>query len=101
MHWLHRLISEHVYALLAEEALLAGRSSRPEARKSEQWLDAHRLKQTAITTSTDQKILAQALLAAIALFEEVSRGVAQSRGFSLPDYGPVAAWLRTQLTRLV
>lgn len=100
MHWLHRLISDHLYALLAEEALIAGRPSRPEARKAEKWLDTRRLNQTAITTGPDQSVLAGALLAEITLFEEVSRSVAQSRGFELPDYTPVAAWLRTELGRL-
>jgi hypothetical protein len=100
MHWLHKLIVEHVYALLEEEAWLAGRVARPEALKAEKWLDARRLEQTAIETSPDQRVLARALLAEITLFEEVSRSVAASRGFELPDYTPVAAWLRTELERL-
>jgi hypothetical protein len=100
MHWLHKLILEHVYAVLEEEAWLAGRVARPEALKAEKWLDVRRMKQTEISTSTDQRVLAKALLAEMALFEEVSRNVAQSRGFVLPDYAPVAAWLRTELTRL-
>ena len=78
MHWLHKLVIEHSYALLEEEAWLAGRVARPEALKAEKWLDARRSRQTMIITSLDQKILAQALLAEIDLFEEVSRSVAQT-----------------------
>lgn len=100
LHWLHKLVTDHVYALLAEEARLAGRPARPEARKAEQWLDAKRLAQTDIQTGTDQRGLARALLAQIILFEEVCRSVAGSRGFVLPDYSAVAGWLRTELTKL-
>lgn len=100
LRWYHRELVEHRLALLAEEARHADRASKPEARKAEKWLDARRLEQTAITTSPDQDVLARALLAEMALFEEVSRSVAQSRGFDLPDYTPVAAWLRTELKRL-
>ena len=100
MHWLHKLITDHVYALLAEEARLAGRPARPEARKAEKWLDAKRLAQTAIETGTDPRGLARALLAEMALFEEVCRSVAGSRGFVVPDHATVAAWLRAELTKL-
>ncbi len=100
LRWQHVELTDHVYALLAEEARLAGRPARPEARKAEQWLDARRLVQTEIATGTDQRVLARALLAQITLFEEVSRSVAQSRSFALPDYSAVAAWLRTELTKL-
>ena len=100
MHWLHKLIIDHVYALLAEEARLAGRPARPEARKAEQWLDAKRLTQTAVETSTDQRVLARALLAELTLFEEVSRSVASSRGWEVPDYSAVAGWLRQELSKL-
>ena len=101
MHWLHKLVVEHVYALLEEEAWLAGRVARPEALKAEKWLDAKRLAQTAIETGTDQRVLARALLAEIALFEEVCLSVATSRGWAAPDYTAVAAWLRRELTKLV
>lgn len=100
MHWMHKLITDHVYALLAEEARLAGRPARPEARKAEQWLDARRLGQTAVETGTDPRVLARALLAEIVLFEEVSQSVAGSRSFVVPDYAAVAAWLRAELTKL-
>lgn len=100
MHWMHRLITDHVYAMLAEEARLAGRPARPEARKAEKWLDARRLQQTAIETGTDQRGLARALLAEMALFEEVCRSIAESRGFAVPDYAAVEGWLRTELTKL-
>jgi hypothetical protein len=100
MHWLHKLIVQHVYALLEEEAWLAGRVARPEALKAEKWLDAKRLAQTDIVTGTDQRGLARALLAAITLFEEASRSVAQSRSFVQTDYSAVAAWLRAELSKL-
>ena len=100
LRWQQMELTDHVYALLAEEARLAGRVARPEARKAEKWLDAKRLAQTAIETGTDQRGLARALLAEIGLFEEVCRSVAESRGFAQPDYSVVAAWLRTELTKL-
>jgi len=100
MHWLHMVVTEHVYALLAEEARLAGRVPRPEARKAEQWLDERRLQQTAIETGLDQRGLARALLAEISLFEEVGLSVARSRGFVPTDHSAVAAWLRAELAKL-
>lgn len=98
--WNQVEVMDHLLGLLAEEARLAGRPARPEARKAEQWLDARRLRQTDITTSLDQKVLAQALLAEIDLFEEVSRSVAATRGFALPDHSAVAGWLRAELARI-
>lgn len=100
MHWLHLLVVQHVYVLLAEEARLAGRTPRPEARKAEQWLDAKRLAQTNIETGTGQSGLAQALLAEITLFEEVCISIVASRGFARPDYSAVASWLRVELAKL-
>jgi hypothetical protein len=101
MHWMHMLITEHVYTLLAEEARMAGRPARSEARKAEQWLDQRRLEQTNIATSLEQKALANALLSQILLFEEVSASVAASRGFKLPDHTEVAAWLRAELQEIL
>jgi hypothetical protein len=101
LHWLHKLIVEHVYALLEEEAWLAGRRARPEAQKAEKWLEPRRLEQTELITSLDPKVLARALLAQMGLFEEVSRSVAASHGFALPDHAAVAAWLRTELARIL
>lgn len=98
--WMHALVREHLYALLAEEARLAGRPARSEARKAEQWLDERRLVQTDIAVNLDQRALARALLAQIDLFEEVSRSVALARGFAPPDDTAVAAWLRSELTPL-
>jgi len=100
LRWQQVELMDHVYALLAEEARLAGRPARPEARKAEQWLDANRLAQTAIETGPDQRVLARALLGEIALFEEVCRSVAASRSFVVPDHAAVAAWLRSELTKL-
>jgi aminoglycoside 6-adenylyltransferase len=100
LRWNQREVMEHLLALLEEEARLAGRAARPEARKAEQWLDDRRLAQTGIPVAPDQRALARALLAEMALFEEVSRSVAQSRGFALPDDAAVAAWLRSELTPL-
>lgn len=101
MHWLHKLIIEHVYAMLEEEAWLAGRVARPQALKAEKWLDERRLKQTAIVTGIEQAQLARALLAELDLFVEVSASVASRRGFALPDYSAVEAWLRAELAKLV
>jgi len=98
--WMHLELREQTYALLAEEARLAGRTPRPEARKAEHWLDARRLAQTDIATGTDQCGLARALLAEISLFEEVCTSVAASRGFARPDYSAVASWLRVELAKL-
>ena len=100
MHWLHKLVIEHVYALLEEEAWLENKRARPEALKAEKWLSAERLKQTDITTSLDQRVLARALLSQVTLFEDVSRSVATSRSFILRDYSGVAAWLRAELTKI-
>lgn len=101
MHWLHKLIIEHVYAMLEEEAWLSGRVARPQALKAEKWLDERRLKQTAIETGIDQRSLACALLAELDLFVEVSASVASRRGFALPDYSAVEAWLRSELAKLM
>lgn len=101
LRWNQLEVVEHLLALLTEEARIAGRATRPEARKAEQWLDARRLQQTDIVTSLDQKVMARALLAEIALFEEVSRSVATSRGFALPDRTAVAAWLREELGKIL
>ncbi|MBL9218764.1 MAG: aminoglycoside 6-adenylyltransferase [Opitutaceae bacterium] len=100
MRWSQVELRNHVYVLLAEEARLAGREPRPEARKAEKWLDERRLNQTAISTSLDQRSLARALLAELTLFEEVCRSVAESRGFAQQDYSAVAAWLRAELAKL-
>ena len=98
--WYTLEMFDHVYVLLAEEARLAGRQTRTEARSAEQWLDAARLRQTEITTAPNQKIMAVALEAAIDLFQEVSANVAAQRGFTLKDYSAVETWLRTELSRL-
>jgi len=99
--WLHKLIGEHVYALLEEESWLAGRVARPEALKAERWLSKERLAQTEIETNLDQKVLAQALLAQIDLFEDVWRSVVAGKGVAFPDHAAVAAWLREALTKVL
>ena len=100
LRWSQVELHEHTYALLAEEARLEGLASRPEARKAEQWLNARRLKQTAIVTGVEQAQLARALLAELDLFVEVSASVASRRGFALADYSAVEAWLRSELAKL-
>ncbi len=99
--WYTLEMFDHVYVLLAEEARLAGRRTRTEARSAELWLDVNRLRQTEITTAPDQQIMIRALIAAIDLFKAVSRSVASRRGFALPDYSAVEAWLRSELEKLV
>jgi hypothetical protein len=97
MHWLHKLITEHVYALLAEEAWLLGRPARPEALKAEKWLAPKRLDQTSFETDISQQSLARALLDTMDLFEEVAQSVARRKGFRIERYSEVAAWLRIEL----
>jgi len=99
LRWQHVELREHVQALLAEEARLAGRTPRPEARQAEKWLNETRLRQTAVTTGPEPQMMARALLAEITLFEEVCRSVAASRGFLMPDYSAIAKWLRTKLAQ--
>ena len=100
LRWQHVELQAHVYALLEEEARLAGRTPRPEARKAEKWLDETRLRQTAITTGPEPGVMARALLDEMTLFSEVSRSVAEQRGFALPDYRAVESWLRTALEKI-
>lgn len=98
--WQHVEMQDHLYALLAEEARLAGRAPRPEARQAERWLDAGRLRQTALETGPDQRVLARALLAQLTLFHEVSESVAAQRGFARPDCTAVEGWLRRELAKV-
>lgn len=98
--WYTLEMFDHIHVLLAEEARLAGRRPRTEARSAEQWLDAARLRQTEITTAPDQQVMVRALGAALDLFEEVSASVAKQRGFPPGDYSAVAAWLRAELAKL-
>ena len=100
LRWQYVEMQEHLYALLAEEARLAGRAPRPEARQAEQWLDGARLRQTALETGPDQRMLARALRAELVLFREVSESVAAQRGFARPDCAAVEAWLRAELAKL-
>jgi hypothetical protein len=100
MHWLHKLVVEHIYSLLEEEAWLEGRAARPEALKAEKWLDVRRLAQTDLATSLDQKVLALALLREIDLFEEVSTKIGRMRGFVLPERERVREWIRTELEKI-
>lgn len=100
LRWKHVELREHLFALLAEEARLAGRNPRPEARQAELWLDSTRLQQTVIETGPKQTVLARALLAEIALFREVSDHVAVRRGFPRSDCAAIEKWLRAELGRL-
>lgn len=100
LRWMHRELVERRWLLLEEEAKLAGRAARPEARRAEIWLDAKRQAQTATGSEVARKALAQALLAEIDLFEEVSRSVATGHGFTLPDHTALSAWIRAELAPL-
>jgi hypothetical protein len=100
MRWSQVELREHTYALLAEEARLEGRSPRPEARQAEQWLGADRLQQTATPTGPEQAQLAAALLAELALFQEVTQSIAARRKFAVPDHTAVAQWLATELAKV-
>jgi aminoglycoside 6-adenylyltransferase len=98
--WAHLAVREHTYALLAEEARLAGRTPRPEARQAERWLTARQLQQTALPGGPDARDLVRSLLAEMELFREVTREVAKQRGFDEPDYTAIETWLRTELAKL-
>jgi hypothetical protein len=100
LRWMHRELFERCWHLLEEESKVAGRSSRPEARHAERWLDARRLSQTAITTTADQKILAQALLAEMDLFEEVTHNVANAKRYIFRDPSALIGWMRVELENL-
>jgi hypothetical protein len=100
LRWMHRELSERRWLLLEEEARIDGRAPRPEARKAELWLGKERLSQTAVSTGVDQQSLARALLAEMALFEEVSRRVAGARSFPLSNHSAVADWMRSDLNKL-
>jgi hypothetical protein len=100
MHWLNLLMVNYVYVLLAEEARLAGRAPRPEARKAEKWLDPKRLHQTAIAIKPEPAALAHVLRTEIDLFLEVSTIIAEKRNFTLKDYDPVQTWLKVELEKI-
>jgi len=99
LRWFHVELREHTYALLAEEARLEGRAPRAEARQAERWLGEIRLRQTATLTGVTQRELAGAMLAELTLFREVTASVAARRGWTVPDYTAVEAWLRTELAQ--
>jgi hypothetical protein len=100
LRWYQVELTKHRWAMLEEEGRLAGRLVRPEARKAEKWLDVRRLAQTAIEAGVDRRSLARALLAEMALFEEVCKSVATSRGWKTPDYSAVVTWLRHELNEV-
>jgi hypothetical protein len=97
---LHLELREHTYALLAEEARLAGRAPRAEARQAERWLEEKRLAQTAAVNGPTASSLTGSLLMELTLFREVTASVAASREWPVPDYAAVEAWLRTELAKL-
>lgn len=98
--WHAKLMTEQVYPLLAEEARLAGKKPRPEARKAEQWLGPERLAQTRIAPGLTAPEQARALLATIDLFQSTASSVAAQRGFPLAPHGELEQWLRRELARL-
>lgn len=100
VRWQHVELREHLYALLAEEARLAGRAPRPEARQAEQWLEAARRQQTDLVTGPQPAVLARALLAELTLFREVSEKVAAQHGWTRPDRAELEAWLRAELAKI-
>lgn len=101
MHGLHAVLLAQVYPLLEEEARVAGKKSRSEARKAERWLDPERMSQTAIATDVEKVTLARALLATIDLFTEAAAKVAALRGFRVAEHAAVEEWLRSELARIV
>lgn len=97
---LHLELREHGYVLLAEEARLAGRTPRPEARQAERWLEPRRLQQTTPGAGPGAPELARALLAELEFFREVSGNVARQRGFAMPDHAALEQWLRIELAEV-
>jgi len=97
--WHGKLLLEHVYPVLAEEARLEGRAPRPEARKAEAWLGPERLRGTAAASGVERAQQAQALAAALDVFGAAAAAVAARRGFFLPDHTAVDRWLRAELAR--
>lgn len=98
--WHGRLMLEHVYPLLAEEARLQGRTARPEARKAEQWLSSERLAQTAIAPGIERRSQARALQDTIEVCNAAARAVAAQRGFAVEPHAEVEKWLRAELARI-
>lgn len=98
--WHARELADALYLVLAEEARLAGRVPRPEARKAEQWLDPERLRQTATFAGGDARSQAAALLGAIDVFRAAVDTVAAARGFPAPPYAEVEQWLRGELAKV-
>jgi hypothetical protein len=98
--WMQVELRKHTYALLEEEARLAGRTPRPEARQAERWLTEDRLRQTANPLTPNRRFLADALLEEITLFEDISRVVGQAHGFTQGGYSQVSGWIREQLRDL-
>lgn len=98
--WQQVALREHLYALLAEEARLEGRQPRPEGRQAERWLTPLRQQQTSVPAGPQQREMALALLADLAVFTEVTRVVASRCGFAVPDYAAVETWLRGELAPL-
>jgi len=101
LRWHQVELAKRRWLMLEEEMKMSGHPVRPEARQAEKWLDPRRFKQTAIEFSTNQLAMARALLAEMDLFEEASSSVAVGHGWETPDYSEVAAWLRSELTRLL
>lgn len=98
--WHGKLLLEHVYPVLAEEARLEGRTPRPEARKAETWLGPERLRQTETVSGATRAQQARALVAAIDVLVAAATAVAARRGWSRPDHAAVEQWLRAELARL-
>lgn len=98
LRWFHTELVTHRWALLEEECRIEGGLPRPEARKAEIWLNPLRQKQSTTLTAADRKILSDALLAEIALFESLSKRIGAKHGIKIPDYAPISNFLRCEIS---
>lgn len=84
---------DHLWRLLAEDARLAGRGSRPEARYAEAWLPAEDLALMRQPWPAVAGELLPRLRGEMELFRRVAARVAGARGFVLNPHEDLARWL--------
>lgn len=93
----HRVLLERTWILLEYEARARGLSSRPEARRAESWLEPPLLEATALVTSPDARVLAEAVLRVVDVFDAASSRLALRLGLVPPGSAALRSWARTQL----
>ncbi len=90
-HFVHG--RDHLWRLLAEDARLAGREARPEARYAETWLLPEDLALMRRPWPADSGPLSARLREEIGLFQRVAARVARMRGFVLNPHEDLVRWL--------